>query len=183
MTELQKYIRQLEKEAKVKSQPKFDEAYAKKDFWSMYMYRMGNSTGNYISFLKKYKKEMPDKDYWEILRSGFEMSEDNHLEKEKVIKFLSDPRPGKDDFFMSEEEKEYLSKLPETVTVYRGCVSGMNEDGLSWTFDRKIADKFSKRWQRGPLPKGLKGKILKKTIKKSQIMFVLLSRDESEVIL
>lgn len=44
--------------------------------------------------------------------------------------------------FMSDEDKEKFDALPEEFTVYRGCDSLRNANGISYTLSRKIAERF-----------------------------------------
>ena len=76
---------------------------------------------------------------------------------------------------MDESEIQLLNSLPELVTIYRGCVKGLNEDGLSWTLDKAKAKFFANRFSKD-------GIILEREIPKSDIIAVLLGRGESEVI-
>ncbi len=68
------------------------------------------------------------------------------------------------------------SNLPDVVTVYRGCQKNQNENGLSWTLDKEKAQFFATRL-------GKQGIVLEKTVKKNQIVAVLLGRNEQEVII
>lgn len=49
---------------------------------------------------------------------------------------------------MTDEEWQALTELPQTVTVYRGCVTDLNDtEGLSWTLDRDKAVWFANRFR------------------------------------
>lgn len=46
---------------------------------------------------------------------------------------------------MTENEREFLKKLPDKITVYRGCSSNevkTGNFGISWTLSKKIAEQF-----------------------------------------
>jgi hypothetical protein len=44
---------------------------------------------------------------------------------------------------MTPDAAAYLRRLPARVKVYRGCDAGLNEAGMSWTTDIKVAERFS----------------------------------------
>lgn len=79
---------------------------------------------------------------------------------------------------MSDEERTLLSKLGESVTVYRGVTSynAQNIRALSWTTDKAKAEWFAHRFNE-------KGTVYMAQIKKSHILAVFASRGESEIVL
>jgi hypothetical protein len=81
-------------------------------------------------------------------------------------------------------QDEEETSLPDTpfFTVYRGQVG--NEKrwlGISWTLDRRVAEKFAASGGGRGLVKG--GKVLEARIYPSAVLAFLTSRDESELIL
>lgn len=44
---------------------------------------------------------------------------------------------------MSAAERAALDAMPETITVYRGVYDPAHSDGLSWTTDRAVAERFA----------------------------------------
>jgi hypothetical protein len=79
------------------------------------------------------------------------------------------------EYMMTDEDKQAFNALPEVVTVYRGCQKGLNENGLSWTTDKDKAEFFAHRFRK-------QGIILKRQVRKSEIVAMLTGRGESEVI-
>jgi hypothetical protein len=80
---------------------------------------------------------------------------------------------------MDADEYEQYKELPETLTVYRGCIAGQNEDGFSWTLDQSRAKWFSERLARGgdvPL-------VIEKNINRSEAIALFTRRGESEILL
>lgn len=73
---------------------------------------------------------------------------------------------------------ESLSKLPETVTVYRGA-NQKNKQGLSWSLDKEKAKWFSTRFQRP----GERALVVKAKVSKDQIAGYITSRGESEIVI
>jgi hypothetical protein len=119
-------------------------------------------------------KDLPDEKYWSILSGIWTDTENQWQNLEQWKELLSANRYDRH-YLMDESEIELLNSLPELVTIYRGCVKGLNEDGLSWTLDKAKAEFFANRF-------GKEGIILEREIPKSDIIAVLTGRGESEVI-
>ena len=115
-----------------------------------------------------------DTKYWSILSGIWTDTENQWQNLEQWKELLSANRPDRH-YLMDESEVQLLNSLPELVTIYRGCVKGLNEDGLSWTLDKAKAEFFANRF-------GREGIILEREIPKSDIIAVLTGRGESEVI-
>lgn len=118
-----------------------------------------------------------DKNYWEMLSSVWVDSENiwQHMEQWRML--LGSFRPGKR-FFMSKDERQALQQMPSRFPVYRGCVRGQNEDGLSWTLDRTRAVWFSKRLNHdGDAPC-----VREKIVRKKDVFAYLNGRNEDEII-
>jgi hypothetical protein len=79
---------------------------------------------------------------------------------------------------MTDEEWEAFEKLPDAVTVFRGCYAN-NKWGLSWSLDRAVAEKFPTlhryRQQGQPL-------LVKALACKADIAALKIEREEYEVI-
>jgi hypothetical protein len=76
---------------------------------------------------------------------------------------------------MTEEELTTMESLDDTVTIFRGCVKNLNEDGLSWTLDRERAEWFANRFDQ-------KGIVIEKAIGKEEIVAYFSGRGEQEII-
>ena len=122
----------------------------------------------------KIADKLSNTDYWKLLSSLWIDTENQHAYIDEWKKLLNSDRPYRH-YLMDEEEEQFLRSLPDEVTIYRGCQSGLNENGLSWTLDKAKAKFFANRFQG-------EGIILEKKIPKSSIIAVLLGRGESEVI-
>ena len=119
-------------------------------------------------------KDIPDAKYWSLLGGIWTDTENQWQNLEQWKELLSSER-GERNYLMDETEIQLLNSLPELVTIYRGCVKGLNEDGLSWTLDKAKAQFFANRFSK-------EGIILEREIPKSDIIAVLTARGESEVI-
>ncbi len=82
---------------------------------------------------------------------------------------------------MTEEEYKIYENLPDNVMVFRGVGKKSNPYGISWTFDRDVAQWFSERFKVTD-KKGEKEYIEKATIDKKYILAYFNGRDEQEVI-
>ena len=78
---------------------------------------------------------------------------------------------------MDEEERTAHQALEDTVTVYRGVTpyNAKNIRALSWTLDRKTADRFAHRF-------GEEGTVYEAQIPKKYILAFFNGRNESEVV-
>ena len=119
-------------------------------------------------------EELSDSKYWSILSGIWTDTENQWQNLEQWTELLSANRSSRH-YLMDESEVQLLNSLPEFVKIYRGCVKGLNEDGLSWTLDKAKAEFFANRFSK-------EGIILEREIPKSEIIAVLLGRGESEVI-
>ena len=118
--------------------------------------------------------QLSDTKYWSIL-SGIWTDTENQWQNLEHWKELLSANRSSRHYLMDESEVQLLNSLPEFVKIYRGCVKGLNEDGLSWTLDKAKAEFFANRFSK-------EGIILEREIPKSEIIAVLLGRGESEVI-
>lgn len=72
--------------------------------------------------------------------------------------------------------KATLKDLPDQVVVYRGISNKSKKDtGISWTLSKKVAEKFANRW-------GGNGRVISKTVSKSDLKAYFNDRNEQEVI-
>ena len=119
-------------------------------------------------------KELSDAKYWSLLASVWTDTENGWQNLPTWRALFWSKRPGRENL-MDADERFTLANLPEIVEIYRGCVNGINEDGISWTLNRDKAEFFANRFSKG-------GIVLSKQINKSDIIAVFNGRGESEVI-
>jgi hypothetical protein len=79
---------------------------------------------------------------------------------------------------MNQSNRAIYENLPDKLTVYRGCYSN-NIYGLSWSLDRKIAEKFPflDRYRQ----KGQRPILVTRKVKKSACVYIG-DRNEAEII-
>ncbi len=119
--------------------------------------------------------KMTDRRYWETLSTIWSDTENGWQNLSEWERLFDSDRPERR-YVMDEEEFFYYEKLPDSVTVYRGCQKNQNENGLSWTFDKEKAQFFATRLKKN-------GIVLERTVSKNQIVAVLLGRGEQEAII
>jgi len=120
------------------------------------------------------QSKLSDTQYWSLLSDIWTDTENQWQGLNKWKQLLSSNRPSRH-YLMNEEEFNLLQSLSDEVTIYRGCQAGINENGLSWTLNKKKAEFFANRF-------GKEGIILERKIPKSNIIAFLNGRGESEVI-
>ena len=79
---------------------------------------------------------------------------------------------------MTPEERAALRELPVNVTVYRGADRGVNEQGLCWSLDGAVAERFPffiRYWAKNPV-------LVTATVRRADIVALKLDREEAEVI-
>lgn len=122
----------------------------------------------------KIMDDMSDSQYWELLGDIWVNSE-NIWQYEQVIQnLILSERPQKD-YFMDEDEKEFLNNLPDQVAIYRGHQS-KNRKGWSWTLSYTHAQWFADRFD------VKKAGVVRSVIPKEKVIAVLTRRKEFEVI-
>lgn len=80
---------------------------------------------------------------------------------------------------MDAEELAVFEGLPEWITIYRGCIVDLNENGLSWTLDRDRAAWFARRFvsSHGGAPE-----VRVATVHKSYVLAYFAGRNEEEIV-
>jgi hypothetical protein len=62
--------------------------------------------------------------------------------KDELSQILVNASRQELDLMMEPDELSALAKMPKTIKIYRGCYEN-NQDGLSWTTDKAIAERFT----------------------------------------
>ena len=91
----------------------------------------------------------------------------------EILKMLRKCNPK---YLMGQENYEVYENLPDTFTVYRGLQENAQEDGLSWTLSKEVAEWFASRFEND-------GEIIEKTVHKTEVIAYFNDRDEEEVVL
>lgn len=117
---------------------------------------------------------LSDQEYWKLLGEIWSDSENLWQYGPILGHLLNKNRPGRE-AMMDESEKEFLSKLPDEFTIYRGHQS-KNKSGYSWTLSYWRAKWFANRFKQSG------SGVAKATVKKKDIVAVLLGRGEFEII-
>lgn len=86
------------------------------------------------------------------------------------------------EFFMDEDERKALAKMPDLIEVHRGVsVPRVNHlgSGMSWTLDEDRAKWFAKRW---PHQDGHHRRIIHGHVAKENVIAYLSGRNEEEIV-
>lgn len=91
----------------------------------------------------------------------------------EILKMLRKCNPK---YLMGQENYEVYENLPDTFVVYRGLQENAQEDGLSWTLSKDVAEWFASRFENN-------GEIIEKTVHKAEVIAYFNDREEEEIIL
>ena len=131
-----------------------------------------------ISAFDEIADSLSDEQYWALLGDVC-VGTENMWQDKYVWRSLLESDRASSHLIMNEDEYEEYKKLNETLTVYRGCTAGQNEDGFSWTLDASRAKWFSERLTLDddePI-------VLERTIKRDDAIAYFTRRGESEILL
>ena len=131
----------------------------------------------FISLIDEIGADISDTQYWKIVGEIWTDTENAHQNINEWAELFGSDRAERNSL-MSEEELAELNALPDTLTVYRGCIHGLNEDGISWTTNRERADWFANRFQN---PDG-EPCVIQQQIAKSEVIAYFTRRGENEVL-
>lgn len=120
----------------------------------------------------KIKRHLSDEEYWEVLSSVYQDSE--NLWQVNNLKQLLESKKKFRNKFMDEREIKFLQNLPETIFIHRGHQT-LNENGFSWTLSYHKANWFAHRFHKY-------GEVISGFCKKEEIIGVLLGRNEFEIV-
>ena len=132
-----------------------------------------------LTFLKLSEPYLSQEDLSRILSSAWVMSEnpnaDSNLTKRRLVSLFRSADPS---VLMDEDERQMLTDLEGTVTVYRGVTSynAKNIRALSWTLNYDTAKWFASRF-------GEHGTVYEARVYKEHILALFNRRNEAEVII
>ena len=146
---------------------------------------MCNSYERFPMFLRiSMEMDLRGELYWYALRYSYYCS-DNLYQFRKAVKLAfasKEPQPEK---LMSKRELNYLNKLPDTFTIYRGMtVDEFNSEdfGVSWTLKKSVAKFFSDEYIRNFDTKNCQKMVHQLTVNKSDVICYFDEREEYEII-
>lgn len=125
--------------------------------------------------------QLSDSEYWSTLADIWADTENSWQDHELWHALFSTERGGRE-AFMNPDECEAWGKLPTQLEVYRGTSEEHYGEGFSWTLDESRATWFAKRFHLedgGPTSTPV---VVKGTVRKSDIIGLLLGRNEDEVV-
>jgi hypothetical protein len=122
--------------------------------------------------------------YWFALKECYSTC-DNNYQFRHMIKDAFRRKDSHREILMSKEERKYLKKLPDTLTIYRGMTVEEYESGnfgVSWTLKESVAKFFAEMYMRNFDTKHLPKTIHQLTIKKEDVIAYFGERKEFEII-
>jgi hypothetical protein len=122
--------------------------------------------------------------YWYALRYAYESSDNLYHYRHDVAFAFSKDEPERE-YLMTKKEREYLQRLPEQITIYRGMTQKELKSknfGVSWTLKKDVAEFFAYTYQRNFATNHLKKLVHEMTINKSEVIAFFNGRDEFEII-
>jgi len=117
-------------------------------------------------------------------RCAYEMSHSPSYYYDERVQYFKEEQPTVCWSYMTDSEQNFYNSLPSKLTVYRGIAVDNGHDkeyGLGWTLNKEVARFFADKYARR-LNKNLKPIILEQIINKQDIVWVLLGREEEELV-
>lgn len=147
----------------------------KRSDWGSYFLMV--ERGYRLQELLEVKEYIPENDYLEILRWVWTEAHyiTSQIEAYEIVRLF-------ESWKMTAEEQVIFDNLPNTFTIYRGCFDD-NEDGISWTLSRKVANIFAKGGLERKGTKAHGGKVVKFKIAKEEVLAFINTREEQEILL
>lgn len=145
--------------------------------WNSYIYL--HERPYRIDAFEDVMNDMTDEEYWNTLSDIWVDSESIGTEPERWKGLLMSNR-GSKEFFMRDDERDELAKLPDKFTVYRGYSENDPEEfGMSWSTDPLVAEWFARRFARN------NDKIILEELQvaKDEVFAYVTRRGEDEIIL
>ena len=126
------------------------------------------------------EQELKDVEFWTLLRDTWIMYELVYIEELIWMRLFTSKR-GERDLLMTPLARRTFQRFPDMLTVWRGCDRNFIKSGLSWTLNRKVAQKFAHGMASLTRTK-IDGVLLTGKCKKTDIFAYFTDRKESEII-
>jgi hypothetical protein len=128
-----------------------------------------------VSAFKDIEHQLTDENYWKLLSRMWTDTENSYQDLSTWKNLFKSKRNQRHNL-MTEDELDTMKSLDDIVTIFRGCVENLNEDGLSWTLDRDRAEWFANRFDE-------KGIVIERTVSREEIVAYFNARGEEELII
>lgn len=148
------------------------------------IYGIGVDSLNRFPIFLNFAPYLKGKKYWYALRNSY-IDSDNLFHYVRLVRaaYLR-AEPGRQ-FLMDSGERNYLKRLPEQITIYRGMTVLELEQksfGVSWTLKKDMAEFFAYKYARNHATNHLKKTVHEITINKNEVVAFLNGREEFEII-
>jgi len=122
--------------------------------------------------------------YWFALKECYSTCDNNYQFRHMIKDAFKRPEPHRE-ILMSKKERDYLEKLPDTFTIYRGMTVEEYESGdygVSWSLKESVARFFIEKYRRNFDTQDIPKTIHQLTIKKEDVIAYFGERKEFEII-
>jgi hypothetical protein len=121
-------------------------AIAEKDWYTyVFLHERPWRADALLTVRDRFGKDIEHQRWWSLVGAVWVDSENIWQNLDEWDDILNTERPHRI-FMMNDEELAKYHELPEMLTVYRGSIAGLNENGLSWTLNKKAAKFFARRF-------------------------------------
>lgn len=131
-----------------------------------------------LSAFMRIQKHLSPQIRWQTLAEIWTDSENiyqnQHLWREALFEYDM----AGSEFFMNEEERRFLSRKSQFITIYRGVNCFEGHEGFSWTTDRLVALRFAERFR---LPEQ-QAYIFQGEVNKALVLGYKNDRNEAEIV-
>ena len=155
-----------------KAKLKYVKDSVEKKAWSSYLWI--HERPYRIEKFAEIQGKLSDKEYWSLFGELWSDCENLWQYRIYINAIINSDRAGREEM-MNEDEKLFLSKLPDEFTIYRGH-QHKNRSGYSWTLSYWQAKWFANRFQQK------RQGVAKAIVNKKDVIAVLLGRNEYEII-
>lgn len=122
--------------------------------------------------------------YWFALKETYDCCDNTYQFRHLIKEAFRREEPHRETL-MSKKERNYLEKLPDTFTIYRGMTVKEYESGdfgVSWSLKESVARFFVEKYMRNFDTKNLPKTVHQLTIKKKDVIAYFGERKEFEII-
>lgn len=135
-------------------------------------------------FIEFKDRFVTDKSYWEQLADCYLHNNNNYRLLPEIKQLFLAEKSGRENL-MSEDDRDFLKKLPDEIKIYRGMTveefQGANY-GISWTLNMSIAKFYADTFIHNYETRGKDSIVKELTVKKEDIIAYFSGRKEEEII-
>lgn len=135
----------------------------------------------WLAVLEKFAAEMDDRTFWHLLRRIYSTL-DTVVQFRGRLEKLFNSRPADIALRIDPADAQFFDTLSDPIKIYRGY-AGHNGLGFSWTMSLRIARFFAYRAQYRCRNPQIRPKLLAGLARKKDVLTLIRSRNEAELII